>query len=394
MGSNLLILLYQGEGGYTPKPHKIASLVLAVTLLTGSPLNAQQRPPSSSSFNQLSAKADQARDANRLDEAVRFYRQALALRPGWAEGWWSLGTIEYDRNHYADSARAFRKLIDLAPKSGNALAMLGLSEFELGQQDLALKHIQASREAGLAEDDHLRNVVLYHEGVLLQRKGRFESAQQTLEQLCLLGVASDEVANALGMTMLRSSAKQPPEKGSREEDVVLRVGQAECLAGQKKYEEGKKLFSAVVAQYPDYPNIHYAYGMFLEEARDLPAAIDQYKEEIKNNPNDVFARLRIAAANYKVSSAAGLPYAEEAVKLAPMQPFGHYLLGLLLLDTDKYEQAIPELELAKKAYPKDAKIYFALGSAYARAGRRQDAARARAKFAELNQKLNSEEANQ
>jgi len=126
--------------------------------------------------------------------------------------------------------------------------------------------------------------------------------------------------------------------------------------------------------------------MFLEDARDLPAALSEYQEEIKNNPNDVFSRLRIAAANYKVNSAAGLPYAEEAVKLAPGQPFGHYLLGLLLLDTDKYQEAIPELEVAKKAFPDDAKIYFALGSAYARAGRREDAARARAKFTELNQK--------
>jgi tetratricopeptide (TPR) repeat protein len=361
---------------------RTVKLVAAIALiLVSSPqVSAQHR---TGNFDQLSAKADAARDANRLDEAVHLYRQALTVRPTWAEGWWWLGTIEYDRSQYADAARAFRKLVALAPKSGNALAMLGLSEFELGQEDLALKHIQASREAGLAENAQLRNVVLYHEGVLLQRKGRFESAQQTLEQLCLLGVANDDVANTLGMTMLRSTAKQTLASDA---DVILHVGRAECLAGQKKYEEGKKLFSEVVAQHDNYPNIHYAYGMFLEEARDLDAALREYKNEIANNPKDVFARLRIAAANYKVNSAAGLPYAEEAVKLAPDQPFGHYLLGLLLLDTDKYQQAIPELETAKKAYPNDAKIYFALGSAYARAGRREDAARARAKFAELNQK--------
>ena len=357
--------------------------LLALLILLVATLVAQSR--SSGSFSQLSAQADVARDANRLDDAIKLYRKALALRPGWAEGWWSLGTIEYDRNEYAQAAQAFRKLVALAPKSGNALAMLGLSEFELGQDDLALKHIQASKEFGLAEDDQLRKVVLYHEGVLLQRKGKFESAQQTLKQLCLLGVQNGDVATTLGLTMLRSTAKTA-SKASPDAEVILRVGQGECFAGQKKYEEGKKIFSEIVAQHPDYPNIHYAYGLFLEDARDLPAALSEYKEEIKNNPNDVFSRLRIAAANYKVNSAAGLPYAEEAVKLAPGQAFGHYLLGLLLLDTDKYQEAIPELEMSKKAYPEDAKIYFALGSAYARAGRREDAARARAKFTELNQK--------
>jgi tetratricopeptide (TPR) repeat protein len=334
-------------------------------------------------FGDLASQADRARDAEQLDQAVSLYRRALALNPKWAEGWWSLGTIEYDRNSYLEAAQAFGKLVALQPKAGNALAMLGLSEFELGRDDLALKHIKESREAGLAEDAQLRNVLLYHEGVLLQRKGQFESAQQTLEQVCLLGVASDDVANALGMTLLRSTAKAPPADAAA---VVLGVGRAGCLGGQKKYEEGKQRFSQVVAENPTYPNVHYAYGLFLEEAHDITGAVTQYQQEIKNNPEDVFSRLRIAAAYYKQDSAAGLPYAQEAVKLQPKLPFAHYLLGLLLLDTDHFEPAIPELEIAEKAFPNDAKVYFALGSAYARAGRRKDAARARAKFAELNQK--------
>jgi predicted Zn-dependent protease len=78
-----------------------------------------------------------------------------------------------------------------------------------------------------------------------------------------------------------------------------------------------------------------------------------------------------------------VPYAEEAVRLNPNIPFAHYLLGLLYLDTGDHQKAIPQLETAQKAFPKDAKVYFALGSAYSRAGRRVDAARARAAFERL-----------
>jgi tetratricopeptide (TPR) repeat protein len=85
-----------------------------------------------------------------------------------------------------------------------------------------------------------------------------------------------------------------------------------------------------------------------------------------------------------LDSAAGLPYAEEAVNLNPRMPFAHYLLGLLYLDTDNYLKAIPELEIAEKSFPKDAKVYFALGSAYSRGGRKQDAERARTKFQRLS----------
>jgi len=59
------------------------------------------------------------------------------------------------------------------------------------------------------------------------------------------------------------------------------------------------------------------------------------------------------------------------------------------VDTDNYRKAIHELEIARRALPQDAKICFALGSAYARAGRKEDAARTRAAFAQLNKELES-----
>ena len=74
---------------------------------------------------------------------------------------------------------------------------------------------------------------------------------------------------------------------------------------------------------------------------DVPAAVAEFQQELKNQPNDINSRLEIAAAEYKLDSAAGLPYAEEAVKLNPLVPSAHYLLGLLYLDTDNYEKAIP-----------------------------------------------------
>lgn len=369
-----------------PLPLVAVRLLCLITLLflLTPPLSTQTKPATASNFAALAAKADAARDADRLDEAVSLYKKALALRPGWAEGWWSLGTIQYDRNAYAEAARAFEKVTVLAPKNGTAYVMLGLSEFELGHDELALQHIQKGKNLGLDKDVGLRHVVLYHEGVLLQRKGRFEAAQETLEQLCLQGVQTDEIANALGMTLLRLTTKNPPAQESADADIVARIGRAECLAGQRKYDEARPGFETVVKENPKYPNIHYAYGLFLLEARDLAGGVAQLKQEIVNDPDHVFARLQIAAAMYKIDTPAGIPYAEEAVRLSPGLPFGHFLLGLLLLDADESVRTIPELELAQKTFSRDPKVYFALGSAYARAGRKQDAARARATFVRLS----------
>lgn len=345
--------------------------------------NARPRP--AGDFAALSAKADAARDGDRLDEARSLYRRALALHPSWAEGWWSLGTLEYDQDQYSRAASAFQKVVSLQPENGTAHAMLGLCEFELGRDESALKHIQKGKSLGLQKNPELWRVVLFHEGTLLQRSGRFQTAQDTLEELCLQAGSNDKAAMILGMAMLRLSAKEPPSSESADGDITLRVGRAQCLAGQKKYDQARPDFESVVNANPKCRNIHYAFGLFLFEIRDISAGVDQLKQEIANDPQNVLARLRIAAAEYKQDSAAGLPYAEEAVQLDPEQPFAHMLLGLLRLDVDDYLHAIPELEIAQKGLPKEPKIYAALGTAYTRAGRKQDATQARLTFARLTE---------
>lgn len=336
-------------------------------------------------FATLSAKADAAREVDRLDEAARLYRRALVLRSSWAEGWWSLATLEYDRDHYSQAASAFKKVIALQPNNGTAQAMLGLCEFELGQDEAALRHIQKGKGLGLQKNPELWHVILFHEGILLQRKGSFQAAQDTLEELCLQTDSNDKAAMILGMTMLRQTAKELPVPGSKDDHIILLVGRAQCLAGQKKYDRARPDFESVVDQYPEYPNIHYAFGLFLFEIRDVREGVEQMKQDIANNPRNVIARLRIAAAEYKQDSAAGLPYAKEAVELDPDQPFAHMLLGLLRLDVDDYLNAIPELEIARKGLPREPKIYAALGTAYSRAGRKQEATQARLTFARITQ---------
>jgi tetratricopeptide (TPR) repeat protein len=75
--------------------------------------------------------------------------------------------------------------------------------------------------------------------------------------------------------------------------------------------------------------------------------VERSKIEIKRNRESVISLLQIAALLYKTNSSQGIPYAEEALKLAPWQAFAHYLLGLLLLDIDDYQSAIPHLKIAR-----------------------------------------------
>jgi predicted Zn-dependent protease len=334
-------------------------------------------------FAQLSARADTARDAGRLDEAASLYRKALAIHPSWKEGWWSLGTILYDQNSYAPAAHAFRRLVSYDPKDGTAHLMLALCQYQLGLDDNAMENIQAARKLGIKKDAQLQHVLQYHEGMLLLRKGRYEDGLEALQVLVKQGVHSDDLDAALGMGALLLRPKDAPAEGTSDRQVLLSAGRAEAYSMLKKYDEAKKVYSGLVQEFPTFPNIHYAYGRFLLAFDELDEGITQFQQEIRNNPAHVRARMQIAAASYRINSTAGIPYAKEVVKLQPRYPFGHYLLGLLYLDSGDVNRSISELETAVHMVPREAQFQFALGTAYAKAGRKQDAARARTAFLQL-----------
>lgn len=359
------------------------TLLLVVSLACAGDASAQGRPDPNRDFAALSARADTARDAERLDEAVALYRRALALRPAWKEGWWSLGTILYDQNAYGEAAPAFRRFLSYDPKHGTAHLMLALCEYQLGEDDRALQNIRTAKDLGIASDAQLPRILSYHEGMLLLRKGRYEDAIGALKPLVSEGVESEELHAALGTGVLMIRPKDAPAEGAPDRQIVLAAGRAERLSLAKRFDEARASYAALVQEFPAFPNVHYAYGRFLLVVEDRERAIEQFLEEIARHPAHVRARVQIATAHYRLDSAAGIPFAEEVVRLEPDYPFGHYLLGLLYLDTGDPARAIPQLEAAVRLVPRDALYHFALGNAYARAGRKDDAARARAEFQRL-----------
>ena len=368
---------------------RTAALV-GVVLSCFTSASSQKAAPEPRAFDRIAAKADQAREAHNLEQAIVLYRQALGLRPGWAEGWWSLGTILYERDNYAEAAHAFQHVVSLRSDHGSANVMLGLCEFELGRDNSALAHIQKGRQLGILRNPQLARVMLYHEGLLLLRKGRFEDAQEVLDVLSRDGGEGSELMLALGMSALHIFPANLPPDGSTAREVVMRAGKAEFLAATKKFDDARREYSSVVNEFPETANIHYAFGRFLLALSEIDPAVEEFVRQIQASPDHVPARLQIAAVWYRLNSAGALKYAEEAVKLEPRRPFGHYMLGLLYLDTQNFASAISELETAKRSYSSVPQLYFALGNAYARAGRRADAARVRAIFARLNAKNEKE----
>jgi len=356
-------------------------LSAAVLLLSATPARAQQP---AEDFERVAARAEQARGAGRSDEAVGLYRKALALRPAWAEGWFKLGTLLYDRDAYAEAADALRRAASLSPEAATVWALLGLCEFKLGRYAEALEHVQRGRRLGADSEPQLRDVLLYHEGLLLLSKGDFERAQETLGRLGREGVESPELTDALGLSVLRVRFTGRVRTDAALAELIRRAGRAEQLAAQKKFSEALGEYERLAADFPAAPNVQYAFGRFLLVTNDAERGVAALVRETENTPGHLPARLLIADTKLRLKDfAGGLPFAEQAVRMSPGLPLARYLLGSLLAGAGQTARAVEELERAARLMPDEPKIHYALSQAYERAGRREDARRALAAFARL-----------
>src|SRR5258708_39210596 len=117
-------------------------------------------------FEALAKSATAAREAGRTGDAIRDYKRAVAIREDWEEGWWYLGTLEYDNDRYSEAIPAFQKLVQLTAASGPAWNFLGLCEFETKDYEKSLEHLKKGLALGDGDDPEISLVAKHHLALL------------------------------------------------------------------------------------------------------------------------------------------------------------------------------------------------------------------------------------
>jgi tetratricopeptide (TPR) repeat protein len=374
-----------------------AATLSSVMVLSGSALPPNPDPPApakegvATSFEDISTRATRAREAERLDEAARLYRQAVDLRPDWAEGWWFLGTMAYDGDRFEECREAFERLLRIDAQIGPGWALRGLCEFALQDYSNARRHLERAREVGPVANEPLWWVVLYHQALLQLREGEFEKVIPLLRQLTSRPDPGPELLEACGLRLLRR-AQLPSEIPTGERELVRAVGRAECasLAGHRS--EAEDQFRTLLERYPRQRHLHYGLGLLLAQGGSAKA-LEAFRHEIELHPDHVLARVELAFNLLRRGRPdEAVKTAEAAVRLDPGVFVTHLALGRSLVAAGDLALGTFELESAARLAPGSAEVFFALGRAYAAGGRDEDAERANARFRELDQARRSGEA--
>jgi tetratricopeptide (TPR) repeat protein len=371
-------------------------ILLAVTLLAAAASTAQTPPASKparktaappsagpAEFDRLVAAATEARLAERWEEAIGLYAKVVKLKPDYVEGYWYQGTAYYSLDNFARCKESFRRVTKLAPKNGAAYAFLGLCEFGLKEYDRALQHLLESRVLGVGDTKDLAGVARYHAAILMTRMEQYEQALETLGEFANEGNDNPRVIEAMGIATLRM-AMLPIETPPDRREMVLMAGRASYMMATRNTAAAHAAFESLVARYPETPNVHYAYGVFLlQEQADK--AIKEFERELELQPGHAASLMQLAYEYLKRGdSQTALPWAQKAVEAAPNAFAPRKSLGQALLETGDVEGAIRELEIGIKLAPESPGLHFTIARAYQRAGRVDDAERARNEFTRLD----------
>ena len=379
------------RGGHGVPPLQLL-VVLLMCSLVASAQTRNARPKAQiespeTEFERVVKLADDARLAEKFDEAVSLYGEALKIKPKWPDGWWYVGAIFYQKDLYPQARDAFQNLVALEPERGQAWAMLGLCQFQTGEYERAGVSLQRGRSLGVNDRSELAGVVRYHTALIYIRFEYFENSYDVLAEFVRMGQESSKVVEAFGLTMLRMPYL-PKEIPPAQREKILIAGQAGVHMAARRLEQARAAFDTLLSQYPNDPNVHYGFGVFML-SQDADVAMKEFKRELEISPDHFPSMVQMAFEYLKRDQYNdALPLAEKAVQLAPKLYAARNVLGRVLLELGQIDRSIKELEEGVKLAPSSPEMHFALARAYTRGGRKQEAARERETFKKLQDEYN------
>ena len=327
----------------------IFSFVLAPVF---APASAPQARDDSENFETFAARALSAREAGKIDEAIRNYEAGVKLRPEWEEGWWYLGTLLYDADHFAEAIPALRRVVELDSNLTAGWAFLGLCEFETGDYPDAFTHLQSAAHLGFTENPETKKIVLYHLGLLFNLRGDFERATDILAEASGSGPVPEQIKTALGLALLRVPLL-PTQVDPSKDALIHAAGETAASLENHQMDAALQSFERMLQDYPDTPYLHYQYGLALASASQDGPAERQLREEIRARPDDALPWIALATMSVRRKSfAEALTAAQRATQLAPRSPAAYQVLAQALQGQSKADEAATAsrkaIELSKR----------------------------------------------
>jgi tetratricopeptide (TPR) repeat protein len=245
----------------------------------------------------------------RYEDAVREYRRALEVDPGQTAVRFNLALALYKSAQIPEAARELQEVRARDPKNTSALLLLADCRLQLGNDGEVIALLEP-HEAELVQD----RLYCYLLGSAFLRRSEFQRAQVLIDRLFREGDTAP-ARLLMGVAYLR---REDGPSALRELERAVELD-------------------------PKLPTVHSLHGRALMETGRRQEALEAFRRELVNNPNDFDSNL---------------------------------YLGLLLREENQLDLAFDHLKRASRLRAQDPRVLYALGSLHLAAGRVDEAEKA------------------
>lgn len=295
-------------------------------------VNANRLAPRDYRWIYLLAKLDQLE--GRVDDAIRRFREVVALQPQMVAAQVNLGNIYLELNRLDDAEQSLSTALNIEKQ--NPAAHYGLGQVALSRRRYAdaVTHFEKALLLAPAANRIHYALAMAYRGLQNAEKAKLHLAQQ--------GPVGVRVADPLmdRLTEMVQSAR-----------VYLIRGKQALEA--KRYEEAAAEFRKAIAASPESVPAHVNLGATLTQLGDLKGAAKEFEKTLLIDPNNTNA---------------------------------HYNLAVLLSNENNHERAIVHLKAVTKINPNDLSARLLLVQQLSKLGRCDEAAELQTKLIEAGYK--------
>ena len=277
----------------------------------------------------------------RLENAIDFYRQAVAINPDLPGLQMNYGLALFKAAQFPNAIRIFSDEIRKHPDDQRLTILLGMAHYGIKDYFVAIPYLQRA-----AERDP-QNLTL----------------RMALARSCLLSKQYQCVIDARREVIARK-----PDMADA--DVMA----AEALDAMHDTAGAIKDLQAAIQANPDQPNAHFALGYLLWRERRWTEAAREFEAEIQQDPQDRQARIYLADAEVQQKDFTGpLSDLQKLAESKVSEPLVHLDLGLIAAKNGQTEDALRELRTASEQDAENAELHQRIATAYESLGKSEEA---------------------
>jgi tetratricopeptide (TPR) repeat protein len=314
-------------------------------------------------------------------ESAAAWNAFLEAHPANAEAYAHLGFLDARQERYAQAITFYQKALALSPGMPGLRLNLGLSLFKSGQLKAAIDTFAPLLKSDPPLSPEGQRVTALT-GMAYFGLGAYREGVPYLRRAADTDPRSLELRLALVQSCLGSKQFQCALDGYNE---ILQLNaesaEADMVAGElldeMKDEPGAiEQFRAAVRINPAYPNAHFGLGYMLWKVRRYDEAASEFQAELVNVPESAEALTYLGDINVHHEDAQrAIPLLEKAVALNKAGELGHLDLAIAYAQVSRQEDAFREFKAAESISPNDSVVHYRFGRFLQATGRKEEAKR-------------------